>query len=220
MQQLQQQPEVTSSLQFNTHLASKNTSQVTDVQRLQWVNLETEVQQVIWLILHFNDWFSHLNVTLVRGDFEPEYFPAIDQLPARIQFAHGFFNSALHEISHWSIAGDKRRLLADLGYWYAPDGRSVEQQALFEQVEIKPQAIEWLFSKAFGRKFRVSLDNLTGDAGNGATFKDHVYAQVLKFFNGEAQLPRDAKYFIECICASVRGGKTLQVDEFNRNELD
>ena len=182
--------------------------------------METEVQQVIWLILHFNDWFSHLNVTLVRGDFEPEYFPAVDQLPARIQFAHGFFNSALHEISHWSIAGDKRRLLADLGYWYAPDGRSVEQQALFEQVEIKPQAIEWLFSKAFGRKFRVSLDNLTGDAGNGATFKDNVYAQVLKFFNGEAQLPRDAKYFIECICTSVRGGKTLQLDEFNRNELD
>ncbi|MGP4883833.1 elongation factor P hydroxylase, partial [Klebsiella pneumoniae] len=22
-----------------------------------------------------------------------------------MQFAHGFFNSALHEISHWTIAG-------------------------------------------------------------------------------------------------------------------
>lgn len=61
------------------------------------------------------------------------------------------------------IAGEQRRLLPDLGYWYAPDGRTAEQQALFEQVEIKPQAIEWLFSKAFGRKFRVSLDNLTGE---------------------------------------------------------
>ncbi len=77
-----------------------------------------------------------------------------------------FFNSALHEISHWSIAGDKRRLLPDLGYWYAPDGRTAEQQALFEQVEIKPQAIEWLFATAFGRKFRVSLDNLTGEGGD------------------------------------------------------
>ncbi len=39
-------------------------------------------------------------------------------------------------------------LLPDLGYWYAPDGRIEEQQALFEQVEIKPQAIEWLFAKS------------------------------------------------------------------------
>ncbi len=44
-----------------------------------------------------------------------------------------------------------------LGYWYAPDGHTQEQQALFEQVEIKPQAIEWLFAQAFGRKFRVSF---------------------------------------------------------------
>ena len=182
--------------------------------------MQTEVQQVDWLILHFNHWFSHLNVTLVRGDFEPEYFPATKDTPARIQFAHGFFNSALHEISHWSIAGEKRRLLADLGYWYAPDGRTAEQQALFEQVEIKPQAIEWLFSKAFARKFRVSLDNLTGDGGDGATFKDNVYAQVQQYFNGEAKLPRDAAHFIQCICACTRSGKTLQSDEFQREMLD
>ncbi len=43
-----------------------------------------------------------------------------------------------------------------LGYWYAPMVDS-EQQALFEQVEIKPEAIEWMFAKAFGLKFRVSL---------------------------------------------------------------
>lgn len=220
MQQLQPQPEVTTSLQFNTHLISENTLQATDVQRLSWANLQTEVQHVDWLILHFNHWFSHLNVTLVRGDFEPEYFPASEHSPARIQFAHGFFNSALHEISHWSIAGEQRRLLPDLGYWYAPDGRTAEQQALFEQVEIKPQAIEWLFSKAFGRKFRVSLDNLTGEGGDGSTFKDNVYAQVQDFFSGKAKLPRDAKHFIQCICLCTRGGKTLQSTEFNRNDLD
>ncbi|MEK5789805.1 elongation factor P hydroxylase, partial [Acinetobacter johnsonii] len=72
------------------------------VQRSSWKTLTTEPEQVDWLILHFNDWFSHHNVTLVKGDFEPEYFPAINQQPAKIQFAHGFFNSALHEISHWS----------------------------------------------------------------------------------------------------------------------
>ncbi len=94
-----------------------------------------------------------------------------------------FFNSALHEISHWTIAGAKRRLLPDLGYWYAPDGRTKEQQDLFEQVEIKPQAIEWLFAQSFGRKFRVSLDNLTGDGGDGRKFKDNVYAQVQRYFS-------------------------------------
>ena len=77
----------------------------------------------------------------------------------------------MHEISHWTIAGAKRRLLPDLGYWYAPDGRTKEQQDLFEQVEIKPQAIEWLFAQSFGRKFRVSLDNLTGDSGDGKSLK-------------------------------------------------
>ena len=220
MHQLQPQPEVTTSLQFNTGLTSEQSEKTAPVQRLQWTDLKTEVQQVDWLILHFNQWFSHLNVVLVRGDFEPEYFPSIDQAPARIQFAHGFFNSALHEISHWSIAGKKRRLLSDLGYWYAPDGRTAEQQTLFEQVEVKPQAIEWLFSNAFGRKFQVSLDNLTGDGGNGTTFKDNVYAQVQHYLAGESILPRDAKHLIECICACVRSGKTLQSDEFRREMLD
>ncbi|WP_111858255.1 elongation factor P hydroxylase [Acinetobacter sp. CFCC 10889] len=220
MQQLQPQPEVKTSLQLNTSSTLNCAEKSNTVQRLQWHDLNTEAQQVDWLILHFNQWFSHLNVQLVRGDFEPEYFPATDQVPARIQFAHGYFNSALHEISHWTIAGEQRRLLPDLGYWYAPDGRTAEQQALFEQVEIKPQAIEWLFAKAFGRKFRVSLDNLTGESGDGAIFKDQVFAQVQRYFSGEAQLPRDAKCFIECICTSIRSGKTLQIAEFQREMLD
>ena len=220
MHQLQPQPEVTTSLQLNTDLTSISSKKSSLVQRLQWCDLQTEVQQVDWLILHFNHWFSHLNVQLVRGDFEPEYFPATADHPARIQFAHGYFNSALHEISHWTIAGEQRRLLPDLGYWYAPDGRTAEQQALFEQVEVKPQAIEWLFAQAFGRKFRVSLDNLTGEGGDGATFKDRVFAQVQCYFSGETVLPRDAKRFIECICSCTRGGKTLQSDEFQREMLD
>ncbi|GAA5182389.1 elongation factor P hydroxylase [Acinetobacter kookii] len=220
MHQLQPQPEVTTSLQLTTYSTSSSAFSIDLVQRSPWADLQTEAQQVDWLILHFNHWFSHLNVSLVKGDFEPEYFPATADAPARIQFAHGFFNSALHEISHWTIAGEKRRLLPDLGYWYAPDGRTKEQQALFEQVEIKPQAIEWMFAKAFGRKFRVSLDNLTGEGGDGTTFKDNVFAQVQRYFNGEANLPRDAAHFINCICACTRGGKTLQSDEFQRDMLD
>ncbi|MGY0205104.1 YceD family protein, partial [Acinetobacter soli] len=45
-----------------------------------------EDDQVDWLILHFNHWFSHQNVTLVKGEVEPEYFPASNHAPARIQF--------------------------------------------------------------------------------------------------------------------------------------
>ncbi|MDY6488560.1 hypothetical protein GIX10_05345 [Acinetobacter sp. YIM 103518] len=220
MHLLQPQTEVSISSLVSTLPTADSDSSLEQVQLSSWVNLSSEAEQVDWLILHFNHWFSHLNVTLVKGDFEPEYFPATETAPARIQFAHGFFNSALHEISHWTIAGDKRRLLPDLGYWYAPDGRTADQQALFEQVEIKPQAIEWLFAQSFGRRFRVSLDNLTGEGGNGATFKDNVFAQVQRYFSGKAKLPRDAALFIEYICMCVRGGKRLQSDEFIRELLD
>lgn len=220
MHLLQPQPEVTTSSLVRTHLTCDSALSIDTVQLSPWRNLQTEQDQVDWLILHFNHWFSHQNVTLVKGEAEPEYFPASNHTPARIQFAHGFFNSALHEISHWTIAGAKRRLLPDLGYWYAPDGRTAEQQALFEQVEIKPQAIEWLFAQAFGRKFRVSLDNLTGDGGDGSRFKDNVFLQVQKFFSGETKIPADALHFIQCICMTTRDGELLGAHEFLRNSLD
>ncbi|WP_374254782.1 elongation factor P hydroxylase [Acinetobacter brisouii] len=220
MHLLQPQPKVNTSSLVRTLPNLDFTLSLDQVQRLAWSTCQSEASQVDWLILHFNQWFSHHNVILFKGENEPEYFPATDHEPAKIQFAHGFFNSALHEISHWTIAGAKRRLLPDLGYWYAPDGRTQEQQNLFEQVEIIPQAIEWLFAVAFGRKFRVSLDNLTGDGGDGAQFKDNVYAQVQQYFSGEARLPRDAVHFISCICLCTRNGKSLHADEFCREMLD
>lgn len=185
-----------------------------------WSKCDNEHAQVDWLILHFNHWFSHYNVVLVRGECEPEYFPATDTDPARIQFAHGFFNSALHEISHWCIAGAHRRTLSDLGYWYAPDGRSAEQQALFEHVEIKPQALEWLFARACLRPFRVSLDNLNGDGGNGKQFKDEVFKQVTVYLSHPETLPKDGLALIQHLCATIRLGQSLTVSEFNRDALD
>ncbi|MFW6346646.1 MAG: elongation factor P hydroxylase, partial [Halomonas sp.] len=85
---------------------------------------------------------------LVRGGDEPLYLPADDETPFhRVIFARGFFTSALHEISHWCIAGARRRRLADYGYWYLPDGRDAAQQRDFEAVEVAPQALERLFSE-------------------------------------------------------------------------
>ncbi|SUC30833.1 Protein of uncharacterised function, DUF462 [Providencia rettgeri] len=64
------------------------------------------------------------NTRLVKGDDEPIYLPADEAVPYhRIVFAHGFFTSGLHEISHWCIAGEARRQQVDYGYWYCPDGR-------------------------------------------------------------------------------------------------
>lgn len=101
---------------------------------------------------------------LVRGKDEPLYRPADEQTPYhQIIFARGFYASALHEISHWCIAGTKRRQLEDYGYWYLPDGRNAQEQSAFEQAEISPQALESLFAEACGRTFHVSVDNLGGD---------------------------------------------------------
>ncbi len=112
---------------------------------------------------------------LAGGAEEPLYLPAEGQCPALIRYAHDYFRSALHEIAHWCIAGPRRRLQQDYGYWYAPDGRDAEQQALFLRVEEKPQALEWLFCAACGHDFCVSLDNLDGgDVMNPADFEARV----------------------------------------------
>lgn len=132
------------------------------------------------LIRIFNDLFQNsLNTVLERGDDEPIYLPADTENPHhRVIFAHGFFASALHEISHWCIAGAERRKLVDFGYWYKPDGRTAEEQAEFEKVEIKPQALEWMLSEAAGHKFHFSADNLGSDIGASDQFKANVLAQV------------------------------------------
>jgi len=119
------------------------------------------------------------NTELVRGGAEPLYRPAdADHPHHRILFAHGYFASALHEIAHWLVAGPERRLLEDFGYWYQPDGRSAAQQAAFEQVEVKPQALEWILARGCGFRFRTSSDNLHGAPGNDAEFRRRVHAQV------------------------------------------
>lgn len=155
-----------------------------------------------WLIKIFNNLFASQQVVLARSKGEPEYFPAKNNKPARIEFAHGFFASALHEISHWCVAGEERRGLSDFGYWYAhaPDGRTAAQQQDFERVEIKPQALECLFTLACGRSFQVSQDNLFAnfDTSN-STFEKDVYHQVEKYIAKPSTLPRDAKTLLRTL---------------------
>lgn len=135
------------------------------------------------LINIFNQTFLEaFNTKLVSGNDEPIYLPADDSNQQhQIIFAHGFYASALHEIAHWLVAGEKRRQLEDYGYWYEPDGRNAEQQNEFEKVEIVPQAIEWALSVACGRKFDVSVDNLSGIEIDRLGFKNKVKKKVIVY---------------------------------------
>lgn len=148
------------------------------------------------LIQLFNHCFADkYNTRLMKGEGEPVYLPADETRPYHaIFFAHGFFRSALHECAHWFVAGPRRRLLEDYGYWYEPDGRTKEQQAIFESVEVKPQAIEWILTAATGHPFQVSADNLNGDfEPDPERFKRAVHQQVIRFC--EQGLPARAERF-------------------------
>lgn len=110
----------------------------------------------------FADCFARrYNTLLVGGSDEPFYHPASTADEHSVLHYRGdYFASALHEIAHWCIAGGERRQLPDFGYWYTPESRGANEQRAFEAVEIKPQAIEWVFSKACASPFQVSADNI------------------------------------------------------------
>ncbi len=154
------------------------------------------------------------NTQLVRGEDEPLYLPADATQPHhRIIFAHGFFASALHEVAHWCVAGQKRRLLEDYGYWYQPDGRSAEQQAEFERVEIKPQALEWIFSQSAGVQFHFSADNLSGGSGISEPFKQAVLSQISDYLTHG--LPKRAARWSEALVQHYRPNRPLNMSEFS-----
>jgi elongation factor P hydroxylase len=136
------------------------------------------------LINIFNECFALThNTRLVKGGDEPLYLPANEKQPYHaIFFARGFFSSALHECAHWFIAGEKRRLQEDYGYWYLPDGRSAKQQESFQLAEVKPQAIEWILSIAAGYRFVLSVDNLSGEESDSTEFKKLLYQQATHYF--------------------------------------
>lgn len=171
------------------------------------------------LICIFNQCFSStLNTRLIKGDDEPIYLPSDEVTPYHaIHFAHGFFSSALHECAHWLIAGEARRQLVDFGYWYVPDGRSAEQQAQFEAFEVKPQAIEWILSKACGYRFRVSVDNLNGGEINSSAFKSAVFNQVN--FYCQQGLSDRAHQFRSALCDFYGQPSEINSDQFSLEEI-
>lgn len=161
----------------------------------------------------FADCFaSGWRTVLSGGADEPYYQPAADEHETHLlHYRSDFFASALHEVAHWCIAGEQRLQRADFGYWYAPEGRNTSQQRDFEAVEVKPQALEWLFSLACGYRFCVSVDN-PGAAGgeyDSAPFRRQVLAQARSWQRGG--MPPRAQVFFAALAHEF--GTGLKIDE-------
>ncbi len=135
------------------------------------------------------------NTRLQGGVKEPFYKAATQSTPAIIYFREDFLSSALHEIAHWCIAGKLRRQQDDYGYWYQSDGRTLEKQSEFEKVEIKPQALEWIFAIACQHNFHFSADNITQEVEVSEGFKQQVIAMKNTYLF-DKQLPQRASLLL------------------------
>lgn len=168
--------------------------------------------------------YGQYNTRLCGGGTEPMYLPAQNDTTHHcLVYRADYVASALHEIAHWCIAGSERRRQVDFGYWYAPDGRDRQQQRAFEAVEVKPQALEWIFSEALGLSFRLSVDNLNGCHGEGAAsadgneFADSVHAQVLSYC--QSGLPGRAARFADALANSRGAENPLRAQRYARDTL-
>ncbi len=162
---------------------------------------------------------SSENTRLVGGAAEPLYQPGRAAEAHQLYYREDFFASALHEISHWCIAGAQRRQLLDFGYWYAPEGRNTDQQQAFEAVEVKPQALEWIFSQACGYRFRLSVDNFAADgsAPDCSAFAAAVVEQAHRW--QQAGLPPRAGQFFHALVEEFHTPVSLPSLQFDLRAL-
>ena len=130
----------------------------------------------------FDGLFRERFSTCLRGGGdEPLYTPAVDDKLAVITFRSDYVSSALHEVSHWCLAGVERRALQDYGYWYQED-RDAKAQRGFEAMEARPQALEWIFSLALGIRFVPSRDNFVVPAS--PYFDCEIRRQMMALLQG------------------------------------
>lgn len=170
----------------------------------------------------FNDCFAaRWRTRLYGGADEPFYRPARRPRPEHtLHYRRDYFASALHEVAHWCIAGDERRERPDFGYWYTPGDRDSDQQRAFEAVEARPQALEWMFSKACAFRFQPSADNLELAARgllDSAGFNRRVLAEALRW---QARgLPLRAGLFYRALCEEFRTARAPAELQFDPAEL-
>jgi len=112
-----------------------------------------------YLIAVFGDAFP--NLVIRGGAEEPLYTAPKEDATATIHFRSNYPRSLLHEVSHYCLAGERRRCIDDFGFWYFPSGRTVEEQQRFELVEARPQGLEKAMCEIMGIAFSPSLDDFS-----------------------------------------------------------
>lgn len=87
------------------------------------------------------------------------------------------------------------------------------QQQNFFQVEVRPQALEWIFSSAAGVPFKPSVDNLSLDPEMIDSMRDefirNLKAQTKGYLRSELETKNSlsrARLFIESLQAQSREG--------------
>lgn len=121
------------------------------------------------------------DLTIKGGATEPFYQAPKNHSKAVIYFRSNYPRSLLHEMSHYCLAGAKRRKLDDFGYWYSECGRTAEEQQRFEQVEARPQGLEKAMCHAIGIIFSPSLDDFSGRPASEFFLQqlDRAYQEML-----------------------------------------
>lgn len=107
--------------------------------------------------------YAFPSLTIKGGAEEPFYEASKANTNATIHFRSNYPRSLLHEMSHYCLAGERRRKLDDFGYWYVECGRTIEDQQRFEVVEARPQSLEKAMCEIIGLKFSPSLDDFSGN---------------------------------------------------------
>lgn len=109
---------------------------------------------------------SSYNTVLLGGSDEPFYFPSVEGSKSVILYTRDYVRSALHELAHWSIAGEEGRNLIDYGCEYNPPPRTVTEQQDFFLAELKVQALEKIYCDILHLDFCVSSDAFGFDSTN------------------------------------------------------
>lgn len=127
------------------------------------------------------------------GASEPFYQASKHNQPAILFFRQDFVRSLFHELAHYCLAGNKRRMFDDFGYWYQPCGRSGKEQILFELVEARPQGLEKVFCELWQVPFTPSLDNFS-ERPTSKIFLENLENAYIEMTTSP---PVTAKYLLE-----------------------
>lgn len=147
----------------------------------------------------FDDCFGSSHRTrCIGGEAEPLYLPGVGDECAQLRYRGDYAASALHEISHWCLAGAKRRTQTDFGYAYAAAPRSLVDQVQFLRAEVRPQALERVFAKGAGIAFQYSFDDVEDRyvqlrPGFRAAV-DATHQRLLRELGSGAGLPRAQRF--------------------------